>query len=285
MAQTAEAQAFLKRLNALPDTPGIDLASAIKPSLEDEEALRRLFATDRANDRLSNPVVGLVDVFGENTDRIKKIHARQINEPADRDRHHLMPLDDKIRRKDGDLSMAGSLEDFKARWAIFSEGALSSLTDWSNVVVAGGSVLACLAPLPPEVLAHGSKRAIRKYYHSEAFPASDVDLFIYGLSAEQVSPLSAPNYDVIVDLLRDRRKQNVPQSTPQSGTPCLGKSLLSAPRTRCPFIVSTLIGQSRLFCASITRPPRSLLGSMSMHPASHSTGPKSSPLPELSSPS
>ncbi|KAJ7166061.1 hypothetical protein C8R46DRAFT_847552, partial [Mycena filopes] len=61
--QTAEAQAFLKRVQGLPKGPGVPLDPILKPSLEDETELRRLFATDKTHARLSNPYVGLVDVF------------------------------------------------------------------------------------------------------------------------------------------------------------------------------------------------------------------------------
>ncbi|KAG8939662.1 hypothetical protein FRC04_006087 [Tulasnella sp. 424] len=199
MAQSAEAQAFLRRLGELPDTPGIDLGPAITPSLRDEAELRRLFATNRTNARLRDPYVGLVDVFGENTDRIKKIHARAVKDDGDLQKHYVMPLDDVMRKKDGRLSMAFSLDDFKARWAIFSEGALSQLTNWNNVVVAGGSVLACLAPLPERITKRGSKRAIRKYYHGKAYPASDVDLFLYGLTPEQAEAKCLEIYNAVRD--------------------------------------------------------------------------------------
>lgn len=186
MAQTLEARAFLDRLAKVPIEPGSPLTAAIKPSLEDEAVLRRLFATEREHKRLKNPLVGLVDVFGESTDHIKKIRARPVPDEAGLMDHYIMALDDQKRRKDGELAMAATMEDFKARWTIFSEGALSQLTDWNNVIVAGGSVLACLAPLPDSVIQQGSKRAIRKYYHSVAYPASDVDLFLYGMTPEQV---------------------------------------------------------------------------------------------------
>ncbi|KIO24998.1 hypothetical protein M407DRAFT_211285 [Tulasnella calospora MUT 4182] len=199
MAQTAEAQAFLRRLGELPATPGVDLGPAITPSLQDEAELRRLFATDRENARLKDPYVGLVDIFGENTERIKKIHARTVTDEDDLRKHHVMPLDDEARKKDGELSMAPSLEEFKTRWAIFSEGALSQLTNWDNVVAAGGSVLACLAPLPEHVVKQGSKRAIRKYFHSEAYPASDVDLFLYGLTPEKAEEKCLEIYNAVRD--------------------------------------------------------------------------------------
>ncbi len=51
---------------------------------------------------------------------------------------------DEKRRKDGSLAIADSLADFQKNWSIFSEGSLSQLVDWNNVVVAGGSVLGCL---------------------------------------------------------------------------------------------------------------------------------------------
>jgi hypothetical protein len=34
-------------------------------------------------------------------------------------------------------------------------------------------------------LSSESKRALRQYYHEQLAPASDVDLFIYGLNEEQ----------------------------------------------------------------------------------------------------
>ncbi|KAG9005316.1 hypothetical protein FRB93_009870 [Tulasnella sp. JGI-2019a] len=185
MSQSVEADSFLGRLSALPKDPGTPLASAIAPALEDEAALRRLFATDRDHKRLQNPYVGLVDVFGTNTECIRHIRARQVQDTDELHAKYLMALHEKTRRKDGELAMASTFEDFKARWAIFTEGALSQLEDWTGVIAAGGSVLACLAPLPTRVVEQGSKRAIRKYYHSEAYPASDVDLFLYGMTPKQ----------------------------------------------------------------------------------------------------
>ncbi|PFH47160.1 hypothetical protein AMATHDRAFT_103999, partial [Amanita thiersii Skay4041] len=67
MIQSLEAQAFLSRIGVLPGGPGVSLNGALKPSLEDEAELRRLFATDRDNQRLSDPYVGLVDVFAAPT--------------------------------------------------------------------------------------------------------------------------------------------------------------------------------------------------------------------------
>ncbi|KAG8989669.1 hypothetical protein FRB94_014122 [Tulasnella sp. JGI-2019a] len=185
MAQSAEAEAFLKRLCTLPKDPGTPLTSAIAPALKDEATLRSLFATERDHKRLQNPHVGLVNVFGANTECIRHIRARQVKDKDDLHTKYLMALDENKRRKDGELAMASTFHDFKTRWKIFSEGALRQLTDWTGVIAAGGSVLACLAPLPDHVVEKGSKRALRKYYHGEAYPASDIDLFLYGMTPEQ----------------------------------------------------------------------------------------------------
>lgn len=237
--QTAEGEAFLKRLAALPKDPGAPLTDAIKPSLDDEANLRKLFATERTHKRLSDPYVGLVDVFGPNTDAIRTIRARNVKDDEDRIGKYVMALDDKTRRKDGELAMAPTMEDFKARWAIFSEGALSQLTDWTGVIVAGGSVLACLAPLPDRVVKQGSKRAIRKYYHSEAYPASDVDLFLYGMTPEQVRAHRSFRPRDVILMLRVRLKRSANSYLRLYATLCHGRSQLSGPRMLSQFTVSS----------------------------------------------
>jgi hypothetical protein len=180
---SAHVQSFLQRIAALPDGPGVSLNEALRPSIEYEAQLRRLFATDRDNTQLDDPYVGLVDVFAV-TPNIRVTRARVIKGDQDLSAEYVMPLSGDRRRKEGSPAMADSLDDFKRNWAIFTESSLSQLIDWSNVVAAGGSVLACLIPLPAD--AQASKRNLRKYYHSQAFPTSDVDLFLWGLTPEQV---------------------------------------------------------------------------------------------------
>ncbi len=51
--------------------------------------------------------------------------------------------------------MVSDLDEFKKNWSIFSEGSLSQLKDWNNVITL---VLACLAPLSDADKA--SKRAM-----------------------------------------------------------------------------------------------------------------------------
>ncbi|KAI0656088.1 ankyrin [Cubamyces menziesii] len=198
MPQTPEAQAFLRRIAQLPQGPGVTdaLLEALQPSLTDEAELRKLFATDKSHARLADPYVGLVDIF-DAPDDVRTTRARVIASEDDLSAQYIFPLPEKQRRKDGDPAMVSSLEDFKKNWAIFSEGSLSQLADWSNVVVAGGSIQACLTPLPDS--AKASKRAMRKYFHNNAFPTSDVDVFLYGLTPEQAEAKMQVIYEAVRD--------------------------------------------------------------------------------------
>jgi len=182
MSQNKEASEFLSRVISLPKG-SVSLDGVLQPSLDDEAELRKLFATDKGNKRLKDIHVGLVDVFAAPPD-IKTTRARAITHDADRDAQHVMPLLDSQRRKEGSPAMVENLEAFKKNWAVFTENSLSQLFDWRNVVAAGGSVQACLMPLPRSSTA--SKRTMRKYYHDKAFPSSDVDLFLYGLTTQEV---------------------------------------------------------------------------------------------------
>jgi hypothetical protein len=74
------------------------------------------------------------------------------------------------------------LQDFQQNFNLFSESSLSDL-DWNNVVAAGSAVTTALLPVPTKWA--GSKRRLREYYHEHLAPASDVDLFIYGLNEKQ----------------------------------------------------------------------------------------------------
>jgi hypothetical protein len=182
MTQNKEASQFLSRISSLPKGP-VSLDKALQPSLDDEAELRKLFATDRGNPRLRDIHVGLVDVFAAPTD-IRITRARVIKDDVDRDAQHVMALPSSLRREEGSPSMVENLEAFKKNWGIFTENSLSQLADWNNVIAAGGSVQACLMPLPNT--ATGNKRAMRKYFHEKAFPSSDVDIFLYGLTVEEV---------------------------------------------------------------------------------------------------
>jgi len=184
MQPTPEIETFIARIEALPPGPGVSIDHVLQPALDEESELRKLFATDRQNERIANPYVGLVDVF-DAPEAIRTTRARVVQDDNDLSATYVMPLSKTNRRKEGTPSMVADLDEFKKNWSVFSEGSLSQLIDWNNVVAAGGSVLACLTPLAEA--AKQSKRSIRKYYHSSAYPTSDVDLFLWGLNAEQVN--------------------------------------------------------------------------------------------------
>jgi hypothetical protein len=87
---------------------------------------------------------------------------------------------------------------FKSNFDLFTEGALRYL-DWSNVFVAGGSVLACLMPL--DAKRTESNAAKRKYYHTDGYKSSDIDIFLYGLSEAEAEAKVRHIYDAICEAL------------------------------------------------------------------------------------
>jgi hypothetical protein len=196
MPQNAEATAFISRVSQLSSEPGVSLNKLLKPSLADEAELRKLFAQDKAHARLADPYVGLVDVFDAPVD-IRTTRARVVANEDDLKAKYVMPLSEDTRRKEGSPAMVDSLDDFKKNWALFTENSLSQLTDWNNIIAAGGSVQACLTPVPEE--AKTSKRALRKYFHSRTFPTSDVDMFLYGLTPEKAEAKINAIYEAVRD--------------------------------------------------------------------------------------
>jgi hypothetical protein len=112
-----------------------------------------------------------------------KIRARDLaTESQDERERYLMPLAKSHRKPDGAPAIVQSLKEFQTNFQLFSESALVDM-DWSNVVVAGSAVVTSLLPVPAKH--NKSKRALREYYHQKLAPASDVDLFLYGLTEEE----------------------------------------------------------------------------------------------------
>ncbi|KAH9020875.1 hypothetical protein EDB84DRAFT_1441656 [Lactarius hengduanensis] len=159
MSQNIEAAQFLSRIATLPRGP-VSLDHVLHPSLDDEAELRKLFATDKGNARLGD------------------IHV--VKDDADRDAQHIMALPNSLRREEGSPAMVESPEAFKKNWSIFTE---NSLLNWQT-----GATQAT-----------GSKRAMRKYFHEKAFPSSDVDLFLYGLTVEEAERKIITIYEAVRD--------------------------------------------------------------------------------------
>ncbi|PFH47158.1 hypothetical protein AMATHDRAFT_50508 [Amanita thiersii Skay4041] len=65
------------------------------------------------------------------------------------------------------------------------------------MIAAGGSVLACLTPLVEEEKV--SKKAMRRFYHVTAYPTSDVDLFLWGLTSKEAEKKIVTIYEAVLD--------------------------------------------------------------------------------------
>ncbi|KAJ3343037.1 hypothetical protein HDU93_000207 [Gonapodya sp. JEL0774] len=89
-----------------------------------------------------------------------------------------------------------SRDEFNTNWRTFTEGSLQYL-DWSNIFAAGGAVQACLSPLPPHVQ---PSIAGRRDYLRTAFPAADIDLFIWGLTEDAAKKKMEEIYQLILRL-------------------------------------------------------------------------------------
>jgi len=84
--------------------------------------------------------------------------------------------------------------------------------NWKNVFVAGGSVLACLLPIPDSfdktevedseyteqsakrlkaVAAMSGEEKMKAWFHETAFPTSDIDIFLYGLPNKEAAKIKA----------------------------------------------------------------------------------------------
>ncbi|KAI1119584.1 ankyrin repeat protein [Nemania sp. NC0429] len=162
-----------------PDTPMVEL---MKPFREFEGTLRGLYAQERDNSDLDDPYLNVLPLFTGDTSAIRT-RARDLDsETQDQKDKYIMSLPDDKRRPHGSPAVVESLKEFRHNFGVFSESSLSDM-DWDNVVAAGSSVVNCLLPVPPEY--KKSKRSLRQYYHEKFCPASDVDLFLYGLNEEQ----------------------------------------------------------------------------------------------------
>lgn len=154
------------------------VAQAVEPFKAFESKLREIYAQQP-----DHPVVRanhLVPIF-ENSPITTRARDLSNESSAEKD-SYLLSLPEGLRRKHGSLATVQSLKDFRTNFNIFSESSLAELK-WDNVVVAGSAVNTSL--LPVDAPYNESRRALRHYYHDKLAPASDVDLFLYGLSEEE----------------------------------------------------------------------------------------------------
>jgi len=105
-----------------------------------------------------------------------------------------MPLG-KERKPAGTPAIVSQRE-FERNFDLFTEGSLR-FVNWGNVLCAGGSVLAALTPIPEKYAKRNKER--RQFYHEKAYPASDVDLFLYGLDEEAAKEKLTEIYQAVCD--------------------------------------------------------------------------------------
>lgn len=170
---------FISYLAKNAQTP---MAELLQPYRAYDAKIRELFAQEPDHPVLRDHFVNVVPVFEDHTNDIK-IRARNLSaETAGEMESYIMPLKDADRKPNGSPAVVQSLKEFQHNFNVFSELSLADL-DWNNVIAAGSSVVTSLLPVPEEY--RGSKRALRQYYHEVVAPASDVDLFLYGLTEEE----------------------------------------------------------------------------------------------------
>ncbi|KAH8704467.1 hypothetical protein GQ44DRAFT_831459 [Phaeosphaeriaceae sp. PMI808] len=158
----------------------VPLQDLLAPYKAYDSELRKVFAQQPEHLAIETP--NIVPIFSGHETELK-IRARNLAVESEAEREcYIMPLKEADRKTANSPAIVPSLIDFQTNFQLFSESSLVDL-DWSNVVAAGSAVVTSLLPVPKK---HNvSKRALRQYYHQQLAPASDVDLFLYGLTEEQ----------------------------------------------------------------------------------------------------
>ncbi|KAF4955378.1 hypothetical protein FSARC_11864 [Fusarium sarcochroum] len=158
------------------------IVEILEPYRKYEANLRSVYAQDRQNPILNDPYLNVVPLFTEDTQFITT-RARNLEAESEEEKSkYIMALPDDKRRPHDSPATVANVTEFQKNFNIFSESSLADL-DWSNVVAAGSSVVNCLLPVPKAF--NTTKRKLREYYHEKFCPASDVDLFLYGLNHDQ----------------------------------------------------------------------------------------------------
>ncbi|PPQ75821.1 hypothetical protein CVT26_001238 [Gymnopilus dilepis] len=171
---------FIQGLTSLPTNQSMD--DILQEALDAERHMRLLFGSDPHNPELQDLFIGLIDVFSLNP-AVRRSRARTTLDRRELSRDYLFPVKAQYRRPNMMPSTVPDMKTFRKHWELFTHGALSKMRpkDWQNIVAAGGSVLACLAPQQPAI----PMRDMQKIFQSEPYAASDIDLFIWGLSPEE----------------------------------------------------------------------------------------------------
>ncbi|KAK8234423.1 ankyrin repeat protein [Phyllosticta capitalensis] len=197
---------FISHVTAHPETP---LSELLAPYQQYDSKIREVFAQEPTNPLLADNLLNVLPIFAGHEKDLKVRARNPLTESDEEKDKFLMPLDDDQRKPNGAPAVVQSFEDFKTNFNLFSESSLTEM-DWSNVVAAGSSVVTSLLPVPEQYA--NSKRALRHYYHDVIAPASDVDLFIYGLDEAQaidkIRQIEAKIKDAILEETTTVRTKN-----------------------------------------------------------------------------
>lgn len=171
---------FVKYVNSNPEKP---MTHLVQPYNEYDAILRKRFAQEPSHPSIQDNYFNIVPLYDQTGFTDLSIRARDIaSETPEQTEKYILPLSEKHRKKNGAAAVVPSLDEFQNNFALFTEGSLSEI-DWSNVIVAGSAVVTSLLPVPEKY--RNSKRGLRQYYHEKFAPASDIDIFLYGLNEEQ----------------------------------------------------------------------------------------------------
>ncbi|CAH0046774.1 unnamed protein product [Clonostachys solani] len=163
--------------------PDQHLGDIIDPYRRYEAQLRTLYAQSPEDPLLKDPYLNALPLFADGNGVPIATRARDLASESEEEKaKYIMPLPEDKRRPHGSPATVGDMAEFQHNFNIFSELSLSDM-NWDNVVAAGSSVVNCLLPVPEPF--KQTKRTLREYYHEKFCPASDVDLFLYGLSHDQ----------------------------------------------------------------------------------------------------
>eukprot|EP00761_Pharyngomonas_kirbyi_P000541 gb/GECH01000541.1/.p1 GENE.gb/GECH01000541.1/~~gb/GECH01000541.1/.p1 ORF type:complete len:579 (+),score=148.37 gb/GECH01000541.1/:1-1737(+) len=172
----------------------------MKRMRSEENEYREAFAIRRDQDtRLKYPYLMCTSVF----DNLRDFQCREetkFEKSIPKIFEHQWDLPSLLSKKqtegvDSVLSVVPSIREFRRRFNLFTADQLSSL-NWNNVLVAGGSVLACA--MSHNTLKDQSKTQMRQFFLDQ-FPSSDIDLFIYGLNEEEANQKIKEIYNAVCD--------------------------------------------------------------------------------------
>ncbi|QKF93504.1 ankyrin repeat domain-containing protein [Fadolivirus algeromassiliense] len=150
-----------------------DLSSKLKlynQSIKDDLELRKLYVSNRNDQKVSQNDAGLFSVYN-NYDIFKVLPL------SDEEKAQSVIMTRDMEKMQVGSSAISTHDEFLSNFDIFTEGVLECM-DWSNLFLAGGSVLAMISKLPENVKTDEQKR---HYYHKIKYNKSDLDLYIYGL--------------------------------------------------------------------------------------------------------